>query len=212
MPERETSSWQPKAILLAFKKALELIFNFQKSKILCIGMEDEEASNLATMMNCKKGSLLFTYLGLPLYGKKIRNAFVAITGKNQLQTSDMEREASFLGWQNDGLSIILRWVVSRIDHMRQTFLWKGNENANGFHCLVTRNSICHSKVHFINSLCYFYSICTPSALVKKVSFFFFKLSRACELKTYSTSPMSTLFEVSKRFDDWELWFTTFWDD
>lgn len=60
-----------KALLLAFEGASNLRINFHKSLTIRMNLEDEEATSSANMVNCKKGVLPLTYLGLPLLDKKI---------------------------------------------------------------------------------------------------------------------------------------------
>ena len=37
------------------------------------------------------------------------------------------------------------WARKKIDKIRRSFLWKGDEKANGGHCLVNWPTVCKSK-------------------------------------------------------------------
>lgn len=57
------------SILRCFHLAYGLKVNFNKSKLLGIGINSEEVSVMARRMNCKDDSLPFSYLGLPVGAK-----------------------------------------------------------------------------------------------------------------------------------------------
>ena len=60
-----------KAILLGFEQASGLHNNFQKSSIISMNMEDNEVKLLTTLLNCKRSSFSFIYVGLPLSDRKL---------------------------------------------------------------------------------------------------------------------------------------------
>ena len=53
-------------ILLCFENMSGLRINFHKSEVMVLGTSEEESVRIANMLNCKLGSFLFTYLGLPV--------------------------------------------------------------------------------------------------------------------------------------------------
>jgi hypothetical protein len=55
-----------KAILLSFTESTGLKVNFNKSFMMPTNMDDSRLTHFANALSCKKGQLLFTYLGLPL--------------------------------------------------------------------------------------------------------------------------------------------------
>jgi hypothetical protein len=59
-----------KAILQTFASSTGLRVNYQKSSMMPINLTPERLAHFAATMNCKIGSLPFTYLGLPLSIKK----------------------------------------------------------------------------------------------------------------------------------------------
>jgi hypothetical protein len=55
-----------KAILNSYAQSTGLKVNYSKSSMMPINLSDERLEHFANTMQCKKGSLPFTYLGLPL--------------------------------------------------------------------------------------------------------------------------------------------------
>lgn len=55
-----------KEILSSFAEASRLKVNFEKSMMVPINIAEDRFDLLATSFGCSKGSLPFTYLGLPL--------------------------------------------------------------------------------------------------------------------------------------------------
>jgi hypothetical protein len=55
-----------KAILNSYAQSTGLKINYSKSSMMPIGISEERLEHFANTMQCKKGSLPFTYLGLPL--------------------------------------------------------------------------------------------------------------------------------------------------
>ena len=55
-----------KSLLYTFEISTGLKVNFNKSSMMPINMDEDRLSHLTRTVNCQKGSLPFTYLGLPL--------------------------------------------------------------------------------------------------------------------------------------------------
>jgi nucleoside diphosphate kinase len=55
-----------KAILNSYAESTGLKVNYSKSSMMLINLSDERLEHFASTMQCKNGSLPFTYLGLPL--------------------------------------------------------------------------------------------------------------------------------------------------
>jgi hypothetical protein len=55
-----------KAILNSYAQSTGLKINYSKSSMMPIGISEERLDHFANTMQCKKGSLPFSYLGLPL--------------------------------------------------------------------------------------------------------------------------------------------------
>jgi hypothetical protein len=55
-----------KNLLLSFAASTGLRVNYSKSVMAPLNISDEKLDQLASTFDCQKGSLPFTYLGLPL--------------------------------------------------------------------------------------------------------------------------------------------------
>nr|XP_051201760.1 uncharacterized protein LOC127315299 [Lolium perenne] len=55
-----------KYILLCFENMSGLRINFHKSEVMVLGGDETEGTRIANMLNCKRGTFPFTYLGLPV--------------------------------------------------------------------------------------------------------------------------------------------------
>ena len=57
-----------RAVLLLFEEMSGLKVNFHKSMLTGVNVNDSWLADTALVMNCKRGSILFVYLGLPIGG------------------------------------------------------------------------------------------------------------------------------------------------
>ena len=55
-----------KFLLLCFEEMMGLHINFHKSEVMVVGCPDLKQQRIANMLNCKRDSFPFTYLGLPI--------------------------------------------------------------------------------------------------------------------------------------------------
>jgi hypothetical protein len=55
-----------KSVLLSFSESAGLKVNYNKSFMVPINISEEKLNHLVSTFGCAKGSLPFTYLGLPL--------------------------------------------------------------------------------------------------------------------------------------------------
>ena len=62
-----------KLILCIFEQLSGLKINFHKSEIYCFGKAKEAESEYTQLFGCELGSLPFTYLGIPIHFRKLRN-------------------------------------------------------------------------------------------------------------------------------------------
>jgi hypothetical protein len=60
-----------KFMLLCFENMSGLCINFRKSEVIVLGTTDEDQIRIANLLNCKLGSLPFTYLGLPISDRAV---------------------------------------------------------------------------------------------------------------------------------------------
>ena len=133
-----------KDILSIFSLATVLKVNFNKSLMVPINLDDEKLELLSTSFNCLKGSLPFTYLGLPLGITKPKvDEFLPLISKceRRLQaTSQFLTQAGRLQMTNSvftalpmfqmGTFLLPKTVIKQIDKFRKHCLWRGaNVNA-----------------------------------------------------------------------------------
>jgi hypothetical protein len=59
----QTLKW----ILLGYEHISGLKFNFNKSELVALNLEDEYSANLANLLGCKVSKLPLMYLGMPLH-------------------------------------------------------------------------------------------------------------------------------------------------
>ena len=60
-----------KFLLLCFEDMSGLKINFYKSEVFVLDQHVSEQRRIAKLFNCKLGSFLFTYLGLPISDRKL---------------------------------------------------------------------------------------------------------------------------------------------
>jgi hypothetical protein len=74
-----------KFILLCFELLSGMKINFHKSEVIVMGVEAEEQTRVARLLNCKQGHFPFTYLGFTMSDHKLSIAdmepLVATVGK-----------------------------------------------------------------------------------------------------------------------------------
>jgi mannosylglycoprotein endo-beta-mannosidase len=61
-----------KFLLLCFENMSGLRINFHKSEVMVLGSTDQEQETIANLLNCKKGTFPFTYLGLPISDRAVK--------------------------------------------------------------------------------------------------------------------------------------------
>jgi len=118
--------------------------NYNKSMMVPININDERLDLLARIFGCSKGSLPFTYLGLPLGTTKPRiQDFLPLVNKCERRLggiSTLLNQAGRLQMTNGVLSSLPTFymctlelpkaVIKQIDKFRKNCLWRGS-NING---------------------------------------------------------------------------------
>lgn len=140
-----------KHLLDLFGHASGLRTNLSKSAVSPIHCTDEQLTLTANILSCSIKDFPCTYLGLPLtIGKPTKEVLLPL----------LDKVAEYLpGWKASlmnraGRLVMVRavmtaapiylltaidmpkWFFKAIDKIRRGFLWKGQEQANGGHCLV----------------------------------------------------------------------------
>ena len=63
-----------KLILCMFEQFSGLKINFHKSELFCFGSAKEVETDYMQLFGCESGSLPFTYLGIPIHFRKLKNS------------------------------------------------------------------------------------------------------------------------------------------
>jgi hypothetical protein len=133
-----------KALLNSFSVSTGLKINFQKSMMFPVNISEEKLDHLARTFGCDKGSLPFTYLGLPLSITKAKvddflpmiircerrlasvSAFLSQPGRLELTNSGFSSLPTFFMCT----LTLPPSIIKQIDKFRKHCLWRGSE-ANG---------------------------------------------------------------------------------
>ncbi|GKV00720.1 hypothetical protein SLEP1_g13361 [Rubroshorea leprosula] len=129
-----------KGILRAFEIVSGLKVSFNKSQLMGICVQEEWLDRMAWLLCCKKGSMPFKYLGIPIGGNSRRIAFwkplletfnkkfhtwkgrfLSLGGRITLINSILSSLPMF--WMS--LYLVLRGMILLIDKIRRRFLWGG---------------------------------------------------------------------------------------
>ena len=140
-----------KHILEAFGRASGLITNTEKSEVYPIRCEGLDLQHIMDAFKCPVKSFPCKYLGLPLHVRAIRHIDIQplidkMGGKLAAWKGRLLNRAGRLRLVNSVLSSLPtyfltvfkmpKWAIKRIDKLRRSFLWKGEAEAKGRHCLV----------------------------------------------------------------------------
>lgn len=146
-----------KAVLDLFSEATDLLPNFSKSAVSPIRYTEEQSSLVQDILHCKLQNLPILYLGLPLSVRKPTKA--------ELQPLFDRLAKKVAGWKPkflspDGRLCLIKsvlmaipvhflsvmqlpkWAIKDIERRCRGFLWKGQEEVNGGHCLVAWRAVC----------------------------------------------------------------------
>lgn len=141
-----------KHIFDSFGRATGLKINLSKSAAYPICCEQLQIENIMQSMPCQIANLPCKYLGLPLSLRKLKRNDVQpmidkVASKLPSWKGNLLDKAGRLSLVRQVLSSIptyfltvfpiKKWAIKKIDKLRRNFLWKGSDNANGGHCLVS---------------------------------------------------------------------------
>jgi mannosylglycoprotein endo-beta-mannosidase len=145
------------AILLLFGDASGLHINLSKSTITCIRCSDDEVTTISQLFQCQLAHFPIKYLGLPLTTGRLRRADIWPL---------IDRFSDKLpGWVpkllNPGGRLVLTrsvlmalplhflavldlpvWALKIIYRRCRGFVWRGQEDTNGGHCLLPWSRVC----------------------------------------------------------------------
>jgi hypothetical protein len=149
-----------KVILHIFGSASGLHINIHKSSIHPIRCQDLDLDQVLADFQGARGTFPCRYLGLQLHIRKLQKIHI-----QPLIERIGQRLPSWKGkWLNRAGRLTLitsvlsamptyhltvfplaAWARKKIDRIRRSFLWKGDENANGGHCLVNWPTVARPK-------------------------------------------------------------------
>jgi hypothetical protein len=147
-------------ILTAFGTFSGLHINLQKSTIHPIRCENVDLDHVLSPFTGSRGAFPCKYLGLQLHTRSLQKAHV-----QPLIERIGQRLPKWKGrWLNKAGRLTLvssvlssmptyhltvfplaAWARRKIDKIRRSFLWKGEENTNGGHCLVNWPTVTRPK-------------------------------------------------------------------
>ncbi|WVZ92292.1 LOW QUALITY PROTEIN: hypothetical protein U9M48_038369, partial [Paspalum notatum var. saurae] len=145
-----------KILLCVFEKLSDLKINFHKSEIFCFGQTKECENAYSELFGCKSGSFPFTYIGLPMYYRKLRNS--------DWRHIEERFEKRLIGWKGKLLSVggrlvlinsvlsslsmfmlsffaISKGVLRKLEYFRSRFFWQND---------LRRNTISLNGIRFVN--------------------------------------------------------------
>lgn len=148
------------SILSEFGKISGLCTNFRKSSAYPIGCDDNVVDDILSEFDGEVSSLPCKYLGLPLGLKKPRRVDLQIL-IDKIATKLAAWKGKLLSRRgrltliNSVLTSITtyyltmfapsKWIIKRIDKLRRSFLWRGDEVASGAHCAINWQRLCSPK-------------------------------------------------------------------
>jgi hypothetical protein len=146
-------------LLLCFENMSGLKINFAKSEVVVTGVTDWERPRVADALNCKLGSLPFTYLGLPVSDRPLSVAdwnfltekvghrvepwqglFLASAGRLELTNSCLSSLPLFAM----GLYLLHDATHGVMNRHRSRFFWEGVGTKRKYH-MVDWATVCKPK-------------------------------------------------------------------
>ena len=139
-------------ILEVFGQASGLQVNLEKSAVYPIRCENLNMEEFLQPLGCQVSSFPCKYLGLPLSERRLKRVdiqplFDKVAAKLPAWKGKLINRAGRLKLVNAVLTAVpiyfltvfslKKWAIKKLDKIRRSFLWKGTEDANGGHSLVT---------------------------------------------------------------------------
>lgn len=148
-----------KALLNSFAELSGLKVNYSKSMMVPINVPDDRFDVLANTFGCSKGSLPFTYLGLPLSIAKPTVAefwpLVNRCERRLISTANFLSEAGRLELVNAVFTalpmftmstfLLPKTVIKQVDKYRRHCLWRGSDLSSKKPSKATWELVCSTK-------------------------------------------------------------------
>ena len=147
-------------LLRTYRKNASIHINLQKSSVHPISCADVDLDQVLSPFTGSRGTFPCKYLGLQLHIRALQKIHVQPlidrigqrlpkwkgrwlnrAGRLTLVTSVLSSMPTY------HLTVfpLAAWAKKKIDKIRRSFLWKGEENANGGHCLVNWPTVTRPK-------------------------------------------------------------------
>lgn len=149
-------------ILKVYAQITGLNINLSKSKFVALQIPHNLLPVIDQILHCSRVSFPLKYLGLPLSIRRLK--------KQHFMTLINMVHYRLAGWKGGFLSLAGRkilinsvinampmyymqafllptWVIKSIEKIKRSFLWRGNEECSGGHCLVAWERVCLPKIH-----------------------------------------------------------------
>jgi hypothetical protein len=148
-----------KYILLCFENMSGLGINFHKSEVMLLGGDVAEGTRIANMLNCRRGTFPFTYLGLPVSDRALlASDWGPLTNKvakradpwmGKLMSSAARLTLinaclSSLPLHAMAVTLLGEGVHGLFDKARSRFYWKANGTKRKYHW-VRWSAMCKPK-------------------------------------------------------------------
>jgi hypothetical protein len=149
-----------KFLLLCFESMSGLRINFHKSEVMVLGTTDFESQRIANMLNCKRGSFPFTYLGLSISDRTLSaRDLQSLTAKVEKRADPwmgkfMSSAArltlinaclSSLPMHAMGVCLLGKGIHKQFDRHCSRFYWNANGSRNKYHW-VRWSAMCKPKI------------------------------------------------------------------
>ncbi|WVZ95101.1 hypothetical protein U9M48_040905 [Paspalum notatum var. saurae] len=132
-----------KPLLCAFEQLSGLKINFNKGELYCFGDAQDVLDQYMEIFGCKNGEFPFSYLGIPIHFKKLRNAdWKKVEERFEKRLSSWKGKHLSIGGRLTLINSVLsslpmymmsffdvpKGVIRKLDYFRSRFFWQGDEH------------------------------------------------------------------------------------
>jgi hypothetical protein len=144
---------------MCFEDMSGLKINYHKSEVIVMGQPEEEQCRVANLLNCKRGSFPFMYLGLPISDRKLTveqwlflvrklgnkiepwlSRLLSSSGRLTLTNACLDNLPMFAM----GLFLLQDGIHANFDSLRSKFFWEGAGPKCKNH-MVNWSTVCRPK-------------------------------------------------------------------
>jgi len=148
-----------KLVLTTFEQLSGLKINYHKSELFCFGEATAAQQEYVNIFGCQMGEIPFTYLGIPLHHRRLRNSdWKVIEDRFERRLSSWKSKLLSYGGRLTLINSVLsnlsvymlsffeipKEVVKKLDFYRSHFFWQGDGHKKKYR-LTKWNVLCRSK-------------------------------------------------------------------